>query len=352
MTLSVIIPIYNGAQYVKKLVENIETMNADMGKEIEILLINDGSTDNSSELCQQMVSKYANVNAFNKKNGGISSARNEGLKQANGEYITFCDHDDILIKGYASFIKTLKDNKCDILIANHALRDQDDDELYKSELITRNEVCDKEKINFLVRLLAGGTYCYEGNNLNQHFTNFPPSVWNCIFKKEVIFKNDIHFRRFVDYEDDWIFLIDNLLGAEKVFLSRDLFYCWTVNPKSESHTHKYIPNLCSKLKPLMEYHCEVLRKADTTEDKICFVRSSRKRNAILSVFFNAMDQPYSKIKEEVKKAMFVYYEPGYKKLHKPTLHRQIENAYIGMFHHHLYLLPYIFNKYIIRFGFH
>lgn len=352
MTLSVIIPIYNGAQYVKKLVENIETMNADMEKEIEILLINDGSTDNSSELCQQMVSKYANVNAFNKKNGGISSARNVGLANAHGKYVTFCDQDDIVVHGYAPFIKILQDNECDILIANNATRNQDGHEQHKGELITENEVCEKEKIHFLVRLLSGGTYCYEGNNLNQYFSNFPTTVWNCLFRKDVIDRNGIHFRSFVDYEDDWIFLIDSLLGSERIFLSKDHFYCWIVNPESESHSHKYIPDLCVKLKPLMDYHCEVLRKAETPEDKIRFVRSSRKRNAILTVFFNDMERPYSEMKKDVNEAMIAYYEPGYAKLHKPTLHRRIENCFIGMFHNNFFFLAYLLNKYIVKFRFH
>ena len=352
MILSVIIPIYNGAKFVEKLVENIETVNAVLEKQIEILLINDGSTDNSSELCQQMVSKYANVNAFNKKNGGISSARNVGLANAHGKYVTFCDQDDIVVHGYAPFIKILQDNECDILIANNATQNQDGHEQHMGELITENEICDKEKINYLVRLLSGGTYCYEGNNLNQYFSNFPPTVWNCLFRKDVIDRNGIHFRSFVDYEDDWIFLIDNLLGSEKIFLSKDHFYCWTVNPESESHSHKYIPDLCVKLKPLMDYHCDVLRKAGTPEDKIRFVKSSRKRNAILSVFFNEMDSSYSKTKKEVQTAISVYYEPGYSKLHKSTLRRRVENAFIAMFHYHLYLIPYIINKYIVKFSFH
>lgn len=352
MTLSVIIPIFNGAMFVEKLVDNINTINADMEGELEIILVNDGSTDNSGDICRKMASKYANVKLLDKENGGISSARNTGLKQVNGEFVTFCDQDDILIKGYAPFVKALKEHECDILIANYYSRNHDDNGQYKSVFINEDELCGKVKINYLVRLLSGGAYCYEGNNLNQHFTNFPPTVWNCIFKKEIIVKNHICFRRFVDYEDDWIFLIDNLLGAENVFLSKDSFYCWIVNPKSESHTHKYIPNLRVKLKPLMDYHCEVLRKAETPEDLIRFVRSSRKRNAILTVFFNDMERPYSEMKKDVNEAMIAYYEPGYAKLHKPTLHRRIENCFIGMFHNNFFFLAYLLNKYIVKFRFH
>ncbi|NBH35664.1 glycosyltransferase [Clostridiaceae bacterium] len=91
--ISVIVPVYNMGQYLSKCVHSLihQTYN-----NIEIILINDGSTDNSGELCDLFASQYDNIFVLHQKNSGVSSARNKGLKLATGEYISFVDPDDYL----------------------------------------------------------------------------------------------------------------------------------------------------------------------------------------------------------------------------------------------------------------
>lgn len=93
MLISVIIPVYNVEDYLHYAIESLEKQTY---KNFEIILVNDGSTDDSGKLCDEYSEKYSNVRVFHKENGGLSDARNYGVKKANGEFITFLDPDDYL----------------------------------------------------------------------------------------------------------------------------------------------------------------------------------------------------------------------------------------------------------------
>ena len=93
MLISVIIPVYNVEDYLHYAIESLEKQTY---KNFEIILVNDGSTDDSGKLCDEYSEKYSNVRVFHKENGGLSDARNFGVQQAKGEFITFLDPDDYL----------------------------------------------------------------------------------------------------------------------------------------------------------------------------------------------------------------------------------------------------------------
>ena len=95
MLITVIIPVYKVEQY---LVECIESVISQTYKDIEIILVDDGSPDNCPIICDQYAEQYSNIRVIHKENGGLSSARNRGLEVSNGEYIVFLDSDDILVE--------------------------------------------------------------------------------------------------------------------------------------------------------------------------------------------------------------------------------------------------------------
>lgn len=94
--VSVIIPVYNVEKYLDDCLENVVNQTL---KDIEIICVNDGSTDNSLEILQKYENQDSRIKIINKENGGLSSARNAGLKEAKGEYILFLDSDDMVSKG-------------------------------------------------------------------------------------------------------------------------------------------------------------------------------------------------------------------------------------------------------------
>ena len=95
--ISVIVPVYNVEQYLPRCIESIlaQTYN-----DFELLLINDGSSDNSGNICDEYAKNNSRVRVFHKENGGVSSARNMGLDNAQGEYVVFVDSDDFIRNKY------------------------------------------------------------------------------------------------------------------------------------------------------------------------------------------------------------------------------------------------------------
>ena len=91
--VSVIVPIYNAAEYLEN---NIYSIINQTYRNIEIILVDDGSTDDSLEICEKVKSKDSRIKLISKENGGVSTARNEGLKKATGKWVMFMDPDDYL----------------------------------------------------------------------------------------------------------------------------------------------------------------------------------------------------------------------------------------------------------------
>lgn len=102
--ISVIIPVYNVSEYLTRCVESVLNQTYD---NIEIILVDDGSTDNSGWLCDQYENKHNNIKAFHKPNGGLSSARNYGIDKAKGDYLGFVDSDDYIAPDMYKCLYTL-----------------------------------------------------------------------------------------------------------------------------------------------------------------------------------------------------------------------------------------------------
>jgi len=112
--LSLIVPIYNIEDYLEKCLDSLIKIKE---RKIEIILVNDGSTDGSLDLCLKYRKKDNRIKIINKKNGGLSDARNKGLKEANGEFIWFIDGDDYISDVDSLFKYLNKDN--DIIVFNY-----------------------------------------------------------------------------------------------------------------------------------------------------------------------------------------------------------------------------------------
>lgn len=116
--ISVIVPVYNTEKYLHRCIDSIL---AQTFTDFELLLIDDGSKDNSGAICDEYAAKDSRVRVFHKENGGVSSARNMGLDNAQGEWITFVDSDDVL---YESALSVLYTNKQDAEIITASIEDE------------------------------------------------------------------------------------------------------------------------------------------------------------------------------------------------------------------------------------
>ena len=110
-TISVIVPVYNVAQYLSQCLDSILSQDY---KDLEVILIDDGSTDASGQICDQYAEKDPRVRVIHQKNGGAAAAKNAGLRLASGDYLTFADSDDYLEPGaYGFLMKTLLETNAD-----------------------------------------------------------------------------------------------------------------------------------------------------------------------------------------------------------------------------------------------
>lgn len=200
--ISIIIPVYNASQYIDKCMKCVVNQTY---KDIEIILVNDGSTDGSDKICNQWEALDSRVKVIHKINTGVAAARNTGLEKSQGDYIMFVDSDDEIYIGLCQFLlDILNDNQADISICDavHVLGDNISYQTKGSLYILSNE----EAVIDL-----------------WYQKSFLPSTWGKLYKKEIF--NKIRFVEGVTFDD--IHIIHKiLLAADKIVYSTAQLYAY------------------------------------------------------------------------------------------------------------------------------
>lgn len=125
MKVSIIVPIFNVSAYLKRCVDSILAQSY---TDLEIILVNDGSTDDSGEICKAFAEKDSRIQYIYQENGGLSSARNAGIDIAVGEYFCFVDSDDCILPGYVqSLVSMCLENKVKLAVCGYQLNDSETD---------------------------------------------------------------------------------------------------------------------------------------------------------------------------------------------------------------------------------
>ena len=212
--VSVIVPVYNVQDYLAKCLDSLVGQTLD---DFEIIVVNDGSTDNSQEIMDRYAEKYSNIKAFSKTNGGLSDARNYGIDRANGDFLGFVDSDD--------YVEAEMFQKMYNLALEH-----------DAEMI----ICNLQKVNErgeITQQLTQIPNMPEKIVLKDHFSVFSDLSYfacNKLFKKE-LFK-DKRFKKGIHFED--IQLIPQLLLNCKVIAqTQDYYYHYFERSNSISKTH-------------------------------------------------------------------------------------------------------------------
>ncbi len=194
--ISVIVPIYNVEQYVEKCVESI--MNQTY-KDLEIILIDDGSTDGSGNICDEYAIKDSRIRVVHKENGGLSDARNAGIELAKGEFLSFVDGDDYIHPQMLEILyRNLMEQGCDISMCKFCH-------------ITEDEIIDTVLISDLVRK--------EECSLKALVTNSSEiaSACNKLYKRTLF--DDIRYPKGKLHEDEYV--IHELLGKSEGIVISD-----------------------------------------------------------------------------------------------------------------------------------
>lgn len=160
--ISVIVPIYNAERFLHRCISSLLNQSY---TDFELLLINDGSQDCSGLICEEYAAKDSRVRVFHKENGGVSSARNIGLENSRGEWVTFCDADDYVDNDWLKVYEDLLTNKSDIYIqgVNKVIINPQENTKEIIPLKQKGKIDDKR--NLIVSLFCLGLYGYTVNKL-------------------------------------------------------------------------------------------------------------------------------------------------------------------------------------------
>lgn len=264
--LSIVVPVYNGAD---RLSETIDAILATADDRIELVLVDDGSTDESPSVCDTCAASDDRVKVVHKPNGGIADARNTGIDIAKGRYLAFSDQDDTpVVSRLLSFAEALSIDDIDIGV-------------FSTDMGTakRTWPCD--------RVLGEGTWT--GEDIFERFIwpmIYPPAlnrdvdhlghVWECLYSSNLVARAGIQFKKFVDIEDDYLFVFESMCAASSVQTFHGVGYIWTVNEKSVSHNPKYVDSMIEKcansyayMKDLLKGRKEFSAPRAALYDKVC-----------------------------------------------------------------------------------
>lgn len=206
--ISVVVPVFNGEKYIDKCIKSIHNQTLD---DIEIILINDGSTDKTGEICLEMSKKYKNLKYYQIENLGCSFARNYGITKAVGKYITFVDSDDWVDQEmYLDMYLKAEEESLDILICGYKKVDSNNKILLEILPELKNRCKD-----------------YMSSKLD--YFNSP---WNKIYKTSLIKNNNIKFLEKCHMGEDMLFNFQAFNYAKEISVIPKSYYNYFINNNS------------------------------------------------------------------------------------------------------------------------
>ena len=284
---SIVIPIYNSEKYLLDCIQSVQNQTY---SDLDIILVDDGSTDSCKSICEKLLINDKRLRYFYKKNGGVSSARNYGLREAKGEYISFIDSDDFIDKRYVESILELIDKTIDMVVLGHLRYNENE----KTSKIVKHKFINKT---------------YTSNELKQiiiddgRFNGFTvASACAVCFRTSIIRANNILFNETVKFNEDGLFTSEYVLHCSNNIIlnySKALYY-YRINNSSATqqiveYDEKYIhsmDNIINRLSLYVEYSNNIYiqisrRKATKTLTKIMsMVRNNIAYDQIRSEMYN------------------------------------------------------------------
>ena len=235
---SVIIPVYNVEKYIDRCLKSVISQNYD---DLEIIVIDNGSTDRSGSICDSYANEYANISVYHIENHGVGPARNFGLSKAKGEFICFVDADDYLVGNLFSDVENQLDSQLDLLVFSYYNSiEKNLSEIDRSAKILPTEG-KKDKSDFIALFQE---LC---------LTDMMYTVWNKIYRREFLEEHQIVFESY-ELGEDVRFNLNVYQHVNAVFLVKSGYYVY-ISGRVDSAMGQYNPNR-------MNYQLEELGKVD------------------------------------------------------------------------------------------
>ena len=216
------IPMFNVGQYVGNCIESIMRQSI---SDIEIILVDDGSTDDSLDVCRRYEEKYPNVRTIRQNREGVSVARNTGVQAAEGKYICFIDADDFYIEDFAAdFYERCEADGLDIIRGIYSIYDEE-----KEECLHIN----RRNLSYYDKVLSGTEFLVL--SIKERANEVVP--WLGFFRREFLLDNDIAFPKGIGYEEDQVYFLKALLQKPcRIMQVRSDFYVYRRRKGSATKT--------------------------------------------------------------------------------------------------------------------
>jgi len=215
--VSIILPIYNGEKFIKKTIDSLITQSF---TQIEIICVNDGSKDNTIKILNELAEKDTRIKIIDKKNEGVWKARFDGIKNANGKYITFVDSDDFVEENYIeAMYKNIEQNQSDFVVCGFKRIDYNTNKVLSNEMKYSSEkIIDADK-NF------------------EEVISINTAIWNKMFKASIL-KNLKNIEKPPRILEDMMFLALVYLNVKKISFVDDYLYNYIVREGSAMNVLK------------------------------------------------------------------------------------------------------------------
>lgn len=218
--LSVIVPVYNVEPYISRCLSSIIRQSY---KELEIICVNDGSTDNSEDLIKEYQKKDSRIVLINKENAGLVSARKAGLQKSIGKYVTYVDSDDYIDQGmYKYMMDAIVKNDVDI-VTSGVYRDYGERIVEERDSILQGCYSDKKLSGLRNELIE--TSRFFKRNISSH-------LWNKIFLKEKIIKHQMRVPNEITIGEDAAVFYPMMFDINSIYVTNKVFYHYCIRKDS------------------------------------------------------------------------------------------------------------------------
>lgn len=252
VALSVIVPVYKVEKYINECVDSL--VNQTM-KNIEIILVDDGSPDNCPAICDEYAKRYDNVKVIHRENGGLVSARKTGFRCCCGEYVTFVDGDDWVKRGYyEEIIALIEQYNPDIFYTTKYYEAKNQEEYCICNQCTYSGLYNRsmlEKEVFPETLYRPPFFTF----------GIVPSVWSKIIKRQFLTDFMLNVPEEIKTGEDLAITLPCMLKADSIYFSNICGYYYRQNPTSI--THSFDSTAPMRIDSLLNY----LRKTTEAYDK-------------------------------------------------------------------------------------
>jgi len=294
--VSIIVPVYNSSDVLCECVNSL--INQDY-ENIEIILVDDGSTDNSGEICDSFQEKDKRVKVIHKKNEGQSAARNLGIQESSGDYVMFIDSDDWLdLDAVSTLVSYADENDLDVTRFNY-IREFESKSIPKKNTFLEEKIYEDEECKKLCRQILGLVRKELSNPEN---INFLSSVCFNVFRKKILLEKGITFKdlKLIGSFEDGLFNFETFMHINRFgYVDRCFYHYRKTNDNSSSK--KYRENYMEKQLRLFAYLKEIssnyFLKSEIEESY-----SSRVVYTSMELCFNALrgNRKYREVKEILK----------------------------------------------------